>query len=217
MSRDRTLKFPWKDEKDFHIIFHDIFPLKALSQKYANFDKLIPNLGKMMSSLRLLKVWTRRSSDSMFSVTYELIKKVTEILQSGSSSDKEVLIDSLSLGLVKIVNAVVDDKQFKNQFNKKKSMTSIASDIGFSVRAVRERNTIAHSQKTPCLRQLIECYKEMYVWTYRTWWLPIQKDLVRDLDTYFEVKAHLEALQPPELKTFESEIENVKSMRVGIF
>ena len=77
------------------------------------------------------------------------MKKITQILQNGGTSNSDFLRDSLSIGLVRIVNAVTDSKQDKGPEERKLSMAEVARDMGFPVKAVQLRNTIAHSQITP--------------------------------------------------------------------
>ena len=145
----------------------------------------------------------------MFNVTYELMKKITEMLKHGDEPDKDFLRDSLSIGLVKIVNAVTDSKQLKGPTDKKLSMTEVADNIGFSVRAVRERNFIAHSQRTPCLRQLIECYHEIYRWTHIELWLPKVTEMINQKKKFELIWAFTEALTVPEADTLLKDIENI--------
>lgn len=178
MSNQKSKTYPWKSCEELESVYNALFPVEIRSQVHPTFRKLIPHLGEIVECLRILKVWIRKSNDPMFNVTYELMKKITEMLKHGDEPDKDFLRDSLSIGLVKIVNAVTDSKQLKGPTDKKLSMTEVADHIGFSVRAVRERNFIAHSQRTPCLRQLIECYHEIYRWTHIELWLPKVTEMV---------------------------------------
>jgi AraC-like DNA-binding protein len=209
MNSEKIKNNPWKDISEIQVMYDTLFPVVIRSQKHPSLRKLVPYIGAIQECLRKLKVWTRKSTDPLFNVTYELMKKVSEMLKHGDEPDKDFLRDSLSIGLVKIVNAVTNSKQLKGPVDKKLSMTEIAERCGFSVRAVRERNFIAHSQRTPCLRQLIECYREIYRWAHIYLWLPKITEYVNNQRKFELIYNYVEELTLPQVATLEEQLESV--------
>lgn len=142
----------------------------------------------------------------MFSATYELIKKISQFLEHGDDQDRDFLKDSLSIGLVRIVNAVTDFKQNKGPGPKKLSMTEVAQYLKFPVKAIKERNLISHSQKTPPFRQLIEIYRDIYRWVFVSFWNLLFLKISQEEQIFKDLQNFVGTLTVPNREGFEQEM-----------
>ena len=204
-----TLKpqnYPWKNIEEFYKLF-SLFPEKIRTQKHPSLEDLLPFIGEIEEALRILKIWTKKSNNFMFTTTYEVMKKVCQLLKHGNNPDRDFLKDSLSIGLVRIVNAVTDSKQDKGPGTKKLSMTEVAQYLKFPVKAVKERNLISHSQKTPPFRQLIEVYRDIYRWVFITFWNPLLLKISQEIEIFNDLYHFVETLSVPNREEFAKELK----------
>ena len=110
--------YPWKEPSEFFTMYDRLFPLKIRSQINPDFKILKPLIGEISDSMKILQIWCKRTDDSQLIATYTCLKKVIQYLKLGDEPDQDLLRDSLSIGLVRIVNAVTDSKQTRGPTDK---------------------------------------------------------------------------------------------------
>ncbi|CAI2360883.1 unnamed protein product [Moneuplotes crassus] len=200
--------YPWRNEAEFQYL-RFLFPEKIWRQKHPNFQELLPNLGKIEEACRLLKLWSKRTNNSMLKATYLIAKKIYQFLSHDISKGNDSLKDSLSVGVIRVVNIITDSFQ-KNYQGNKLSMVEIARSIKFPQEAVKIRNTISHSQFVPPLRQMVETYRGMYRWIYNEFWNSIFINVADDNDTLSTLFKTIGTLKMPNGDEFDQKFKEYK-------
>ena len=172
----------WKSKAEFDTVFQACFPHRFKRDKDIDISKVQFDIKVTENALRILKIWYMKNKDLIFQSTYDWIKSLLaykiSLIESShykkyqNHADQEQLKDRLSIGLVRIVNLVLDPKKVNILNERKLSMREAADRISFPLRAISQRNDICHTQRTPWLRELTNSYAEIYKWLYFYKWLP---------------------------------------------